>query len=306
MPTSYLDQFYTIDPYNPPSGGTAMNVSKFIMIDQNDDLDLDQFDGDSINGQDITSSWPGDVVTINVPGIGNVTYTGTTFYLADGRQVFTPTDGQALEDGTLVSATGVTTQGPLNVIDLGPTCFTPGTMIETDCGERTIDDLVPGDLVVTHDNGLQPILWIGRKTVRAAGNFAPIQFAKGALGNNRPLLVSQQHRMLIDDWRAAYFCGCAEVFAAAKHLVNGTTVQEVPGGVVDYIHLLFARHEVIYSNGIPSESYFPGHAVNSADRAVQNELLALFPEFEAHSSDIWQSARPVTQRREAQLIALSA
>jgi len=160
--------------------------------------------------------------------------------------------------------------------------------------------------VLTRDNGLQPILWIGRKNVRAVGDFAPVRFARGALGNTDPLLVSQQHRMLIDDWRAAYFCGCSEVFAAAKHLVNGTTVTIQEGGVVDYIHLLFSRHEVVFSNGIPSESYFPEHALKSGDREARGELEKLFPELESLPPDIHQTARPVSRKREAHLIAMAA
>lgn len=283
-----------------------MNFSVFTLIDQNDDFDFDRFNGDSVDGFDITSSWPGDVVTINVPGVGSVSYTGTTFYLSDGRQVFTPTDGQVLQNGTLATAAGVTTQGPLDVPDLGPTCFTPGTMIEAEQGDRLIDDLKVGDLVMTRDNGLQPILWIGRETVRAEGICAPVLFAAGALGNTRPLLVSQQHRMLIEDWRAAYYCGHPEVFTAAKHLVNGTTVTVQSGGVVDYIHLLFAEHEVVYSNGIPSESYFPEHALNTANNDVRAELEMLFPNIQAISSEIRQTARPVSPVREARMIALSA
>lgn len=306
MPTTYSDQFFIIDPYNPPPGGTAMNFSIFNLTDQNNDNDFDRNNNDSVDGSDITRSWPGDVVTVNVPGVGNVTYTGVTFYLADGRQVFTPNDGQILQNGTLVSATGVTTEGPLTVPELGPACFTPGTMIQTDRGERLIEKLEPGDLVVTRDGGLQPILWVGRETVRAVGDFAPIRFETGALGNEKPLLVSPQHRMLIDDWRAEYFCGCSEVFAAAKHLVNGTSVTVVEGGMVEYIHLLLAQHEVVFSNGTPSESYFPEHAFNSADRAARGELLTLFPELESCAPDIHRTARPVSHKREAHLMAMAA
>lgn len=306
MPATYSDQFFILDPYYPPPVGTALNFSNFDLIDQNDDDDFDRFDNDSVDGQDILRSYPGDTVTVNVPGVGNITYTGITFYLADGREVFTPTDGQVLQNGTLVSSTGVTVQGPLDIADLGPPCFTPGTMIETDQGARDIDGLKPGDLVLTRDNGLQPLLWISRAKVRAVGAFAPIRFARGALGNDRALLVSPQHRMLIDDWRAGYFCGCPEVFAAAKHLVNGTTVTEVPGGVVEYIHLLFARHEVVFSNGIPSESYYPDHARTSDDRAAQAEMQALFPDLQGNRADTTRIARPVSHKREAQMIAMSA
>ena len=158
MPTSYTDQFYVLDPANPPAVGSAVSFSVFSMTDENDDDDLDRFDNDSVDGSDITASWPGDTVTINVPGVGNVTYTGTTFYLADGRSVFTPTDGQVLQNGTFVSSTFVTTQGPLDVNDLGPPCFTKGTMIKTPHGEipaENIDVLYAGLKLGPGDRPLQ-------------------------------------------------------------------------------------------------------------------------------------------------------
>jgi len=76
-PVTFTDQFFTIDPFAPPPFGTPLNFSLFDLIDQNDDGDIDQFNGDSVNGQDVTGSFPGDTVTVNVPGVGNITYTGT-------------------------------------------------------------------------------------------------------------------------------------------------------------------------------------------------------------------------------------
>ncbi|TMV05521.1 Hint domain-containing protein [Ruegeria sediminis] len=305
MPTSYTDQFYLMDPANPPPAGTNLTVQNLVMIDQNDDGDIDRFNNDRVNGSDVQSSWPGDTITINVPGVGNVTYTGTTFYLANGQRVFTPTDGKVLQDGTFVSSSFVTTQGPLNVPgDLGPPCFTPGTMIRTPDGERAIEDLQPGDLVETVDSGPQPVLWIGRTRVAAEGKLAPVRFEAGVLGLSRPLLVSPQHRMLIDDWRAEYFFGFDEVLVAAHSLVNGTTVTREEGGEVEYIHLLFADHEMIVSNGAISESYFPGHALSRSDRETQAELLSLFPELTTPTAEDMWTVRPVLRTREARLMAI--
>ena len=126
MPTNYTDQFYTFDPANPPPPGTSVTFVLYTLRDQNDDGDVDRFNNDRVNGSDVVNSYPGDTVTINVGGV-NVTYTGITFYLANGQRVFTPTDGQVLQNGTFVSATFVTTQGPVAVpTELGPACFTPG------------------------------------------------------------------------------------------------------------------------------------------------------------------------------------
>lgn len=303
MPTTYTDQFFLIDPYNPPPAGTAMNFSHFNLIDQNDDLDFDRFNNDSIDGSDISSSYAGDTITINVPGVGNVTYTGVTFYLADGRRVFTPNDGQALQNGTLVSTTWVSGQGPLDVVDLGPTCFTRGTWIETAAGARQVEDLSQGELIVTRDNGLKSVLWIGQSSFAAKGSDAPVFIAKGALGNNADMMVSQQHRMLITGWQAELYLGVTEALVAAKHLVNGDTIRIAEGGEVTYFHLLFDGHEIITAAGIPSESYHPEHAAGLADREMQAEISRLFPEIHRRQTHGWPTARQVARQHEGWLIA---
>lgn len=302
MPTSFLDQFFIIDPYSPPPAGTAMNFVKYTLTDQNDDGDIDRFDGDSVNGQDVTSSWPGDTVTINVPGVGAVTYIGTTFYLADGTQVFTPTDGQVLQNGTLVSATGVTTQGPLNTgTDLGPPCFTKGTMIRTTRGEVPVEELLVGDMVETLDHGLQPIRWIGCSPTDASGDHAPVVFKPGAIGNTVELSVSPQHRILVQGWQAELYFGEVEVLVPAKHLLNGLDVVQQPAIKVEYFHILFDRHEVVTSNGVFSESFFPGDQILMQDREIQAELFELFPGL-VNGSVLGYTARSTVKRREARVL----
>ena len=74
MPQSFTDQFYLFDPANPPPPGTAVTWTNLVLTDQNDDNDFDRFNNDRVNGSDITASFRGDTVTINVPGVGNVTY----------------------------------------------------------------------------------------------------------------------------------------------------------------------------------------------------------------------------------------
>lgn len=305
MPETYRDQFYSFDPASPPPAGTFISIQTFDLVDQDDNDEIEDFGGDTVAGQLVTSSWPGDTVTINVPGQGDITYEGITFYLADGvTRVFTPTDGQVLQEGTLVSTTFVTTQGPLIVPgELGPPCFTPGTLIETPDGPKLIEDLKAGDLVTTADSGAKPLLWIGRKTVAARGKFAPIRFEAGMFGLTRPLLVSPQHRMLIDDWRAPYLFGHAEVLIAAHCLVNNTTVTRVEGGEVEYIHLLFKRHEIVFANGAKSESYYPGHAVSRSERETEAEVLDLFPELAARGTASVRTARPVIRPRDGRIMA---
>ncbi|WP_050605927.1 Hint domain-containing protein [Ruegeria sp. 6PALISEP08] len=304
MPTTYRDQFYTFDPANPPPLGTAITVTSLDLTDVDDDGEIDAPSGDTVNGQDVTNSWPGDTVTVNVSGVGNVTYVGTTFYLADGSRVFTPTDGQVLQPGTLVSTTFVNTQGPLPVGSLGPPCFTSGTMIETPEGECAVEDLKAGDMVITVDHGPQPLIWVGRTVVAAEGKLAPIRLDAGVFGLVRPLLVSPQHRMLVEDWQALYLFGHAEALVPAHTLVNGDTVTRVEGGEIEYFHLLFKQHEIVFANGAKSESYYPGHALSASDRETQSEVLHLFPELAGTEPMSLETARPVIHPREARAFAI--
>jgi len=299
----YTTRFWQMDPANPPGVGATLTYSVLSINDNNGDGDFDAFDNDSINGIDISQSYSGDTVTINVPGVGNVTYTGTTFYMANGQRFFTPEDGQPLKSGTFVSSTFVTPQGPLFVPELGPACFTEGTAIETPYGAVPVESLSVGDLVTTLDGPPQPIRWIGKTVLRHTGKHTPVRFEVGAIGNTEVLVVSPEHRMFVTGWQAELLTGESEVLIAAKHLVNGTSITRQNDGGVCYMHLLFDAHEIIEAHGVYSESYFPGHAKRAAETDAETELAELFPELFVENSETWQLARPELRGFEAGLLA---
>lgn len=300
MPTTHTDQFYVMDPWAPPPVGTFLPVVTLELIDQDDDGDIDRFGDDSVDGFDVTSSYPGDTVTVNLTGGGTVTYVGTTFYLSDGREVFTPTDGQVLQEGTLAGATAVSTQGPLDIPDLGPPCFVSGTLIDTPHGCIPIENLAVGDVVNTVDNGPQTIRWIGARTVKGVGDFAPIRFEVGALGNDKVMMLSPQHRVLLQGWRAEMFFGESEVLVSAKHLINDKSIRPVTCREVTYHHFLCDQHELVVSDGCVTESFFPGDTILAGDEELRDEIKTLFPELD-HQIDGRKSetVRPVLRRFEA-------
>ena len=304
MPTNYKDQFYTFNPSNPPPVGSAVTFTRLTLTDQNDDGDFDRFDSDSIGGVDIVRSYPGDTVTINVPGVGNVTYTGVTFYMQGGGRLFTPTDGQVLMDGTFVSSTWVQGQGPLLVSQLGPACFTPGTLISVPGGAVPVETLVAGDLVETLDHGPQVLRWAGRQDVVGRGDLAPVTIAAGVLGNDRDLVVSPEHRMLMTGWLAELHFGENEVLVAAKHLVGLPGISQQEQARVTYLHLLFDRHEIVFAEGAASESLHPSSWLIAEDRDLRAEIAAVFPEIlDRLDGPPVPAARRVVTRREARLIA---
>lgn len=297
--TIYKDQFFRIDPGNPPSAGTALTVERAEFDDFNDNGQINPGTSDTFEGIGITRVWVNDSITINVPGVGNIQYFGVTFYLANGDPaVFTPNDGQALQDGTFVSSTFVTSSTQMPVGTFGPTCFTPGIQIDVPGGTCAVEDIVEGDLVETMDEGPQPVRLLLRQTVRAYGNFAPILFEAGSIGNERPFMVSPEHRMLISDWRTQLILGHDEALVAAKHLVNGNNIRCVEGGVIEYIHLLFDRHQIVFGDGCASESCLPDTGLAQQGCEQQAELLTLFPQLSDHKGRTF-AARTVARKIEA-------
>lgn len=183
------------------------------------------------------------------------------------------------------------------------TCFTSGTKIATSNGLTLIDNLKPGDRIKTLDNGTQPLRWIGQRTVPADAAFAPVLIEAGALGNRRDLKVSQQHRMLVQDWRAEFFTGHKQALVAAKHLVHMPGISLLEGGEVTYFHLLFDQHEIIFAEGCMSESFHPGEmGWQGLECAARDEILALFPELrKCGLKSYGPVARPVIRPHEAAL-----
>ncbi|PRY75441.1 Hint domain-containing protein [Yoonia maritima] len=182
-------------------------------------------------------------------------------------------------------------------------CFGHDTLIETDKGKVAVQDLRQGDLVMTMDNGLQPIRWVGSRTVDAVGKFAPIVISEGVVGNTRELVLSPQHRVMMQGWQAELLFGEAEVLVAAKQLVNDKTIVRREGGEVTYYHILFDRHEVVYADDAPCESFHPGHVgINGMDEAQSAEIFALFPELEDDVLAFGPTARLAAKASEGALL----
>lgn len=182
-------------------------------------------------------------------------------------------------------------------------CFTPGTMIATDKGERPVEALVVGDMLRTMDKGDQPIRWIGQRKVEGVGAFAPVRISEGVFGNERATKVSPQHRILVTDARAELWFGSSQVLIAASHLVNGSSITQRAQGAVTYIHIALDEHQIIFADGMASETLLLGPmGIASMDVEQRSELVRLFPEL---SDPDWSdsAARPCLSRREALLFA---
>lgn len=191
-------------------------------------------------------------------------------------------------------------------------CFTPGTVIATLQGERLIEDLKVGDRVVTRDNGMQEIRWIGARRLldadlRQVPDLRPVLIRAGALSDGLPerdVLASPWHKILIQNDNTALFFDEREVLAAARHLVGQGGVSRVDVVGVTYLHLMFDQHQVVLSNGIWSESFHPDAVtLESIGAANRNEIFDLFPALrDAAGLKAYELARRELNKTETRLL----
>ncbi len=139
--------------------------------------------------------------------------------------------------------------------ELACVSFTRGTHITMATGEqRPVEDLKVGDEVLTRDNGIQAVRWVGQRTVRATGAFAPIVIGEGVLNNERELTLSPNQRIFVYQREDRLGTGRNEVMVKAELLVNGDSVCRGDGGFVEYFMILFDNHEIVYAEGIATET----------------------------------------------------
>lgn len=200
------------------------------------------------------------------------------------------------------------TEQPTGVI-----CFTPGTRIRTDRGDVAVEEIAEGDRIQTKDNGLQDVLWKGEKRISGARLYAmpelrPIRLRAGALGVERPdddLIVSPSHRLLVKGAKAQALFNTDEVLVTARDLLNDrSVVRDLKLTSVTYIHLLLPRHEVVFANGLETESFHPaGEALDSVEAAERARLIGMMPELDRDPLAYGDFARRALTQAEAAIMA---
>ncbi len=229
--------------------------------------------------------------------------------------------------GETTDADGDSTSGTVNFLDdLGNIegsltfteierlviCFTPGTAIATPRGEVDVANLQVGDRVITRDNGVQEISWIGRKKLGAADLIAdpklrPVLIKKGSLGNNLPerdMMVSPNHRMLMANSQTQVLFDEREVLVASKYLVGQPGIFQLDTLGVEYVHVMFENHEVILGDGTWTESFQPGdHSLSGIDEEQRDEIFKLFPSLQNEKGRrAYSSARQSLKAHEAKML----
>lgn len=163
------------------------------------------------------------------------------------------------------ATTSINTDGKVSAVSI--LCFAAGTLIDTDLGPRPIEQLAPGDRVRVWSGGFRPVrlLLSSRKTaaqLQRHPGLRPVVISADALGPGLPerdLVVSRQHRVLVNSPIVARMFGRDEALVAACRLTSlpGVYLNETPQDI-SYFHLVLEDHDVVLANGLPCESFLPG------------------------------------------------
>ncbi len=176
-------------------------------------------------------------------------------------------------------------------------CFTAGMLIPTPDGLRMVEDLKVGDLILTYDNGPQPITWTGTTALSELElarhrNLRPVMMPRGRLGAQRNLVFSPQHRVLIDGLVLELATGHAEALAAIGHLRPVCVPAPVDGPVI-YHHIACQDHQIVAVEGLLVETLF----------AIPGDADAVTAEGADATGRV--AARPILKRWEAEFVAAS-
>ncbi len=216
---------------NGSTGGTS-EVTSFV-----DNTPTASLGADSAGIQNLTALGNGEVSFSYFDGVSYYLYVsnGTAGGTAQvgsytGTQPFTLASGQATQIA----------------------CFTSGTMLATMDGMRAVERIAAGDVLRCGFAGSQSVVWAGSVEIDCAAQaqphrFWPVRISAGAFGAGLPrrdLVLSPDHAVFVDG-----------VLIPVKRLVNGVTVRQEPARLVRYHHIAFARHDVVFAEGLATESY---------------------------------------------------
>ena len=155
-----------------------------------------------------------------------------------------------------------------------------------------MEDLVVGDLVMTvlGEAGIgemwAPIIWIGQRHVTCDRHprpkqVWPVRVTAGAFGPGRPhtdLFLSPDHAVYVN-----------EVLIPVRHLINDSTIAQVPLDRVAYYHIELPQHDVVLAQGLPTESFLD--MKDRSDYANGPGPIRLYPDFSARMWEAFGCAR---------------
>lgn len=318
MPTDYIVEAYYLGSTagNAGKDGSSAEAVQVTLSDLDNDNKIREEGasgaGDTIDGNLIITLKDDSTLEIAPNLVVSGWYIEFEDNSGDKEVYFIPTDGTIPADGTLSEDVDKNGDQIGHVSDLNPApCFTDETRILTDEGWIAAICLRPGDRVVTRDNGLQTIRWVGHKSFSAAEligdpTLRPVRIPAQFFGTDhapRDLIISPQHRVALVEASSSILFGEPEVLSPAIHFCGLRGVQQIIRQTT-YVHIMFEQHEIILSDGVWTESFHPGpRALKGFGKKQRDEILRLFPQLSIGTTNkVYPVSRPVLKKYETSLL----
>ncbi|MEM7319302.1 MAG: Hint domain-containing protein [Pseudomonadota bacterium] len=169
--------------------------------------------------------------------------------------------------------------------------FCRGSLVETDIGPIAIEDLLPGDHVITQDGSAQEVLWKG-STVLLPGRpdntgrtHNLVRIMADTFGMQRPMsgvLAGPSARLMATPCHLRSVAGSQQLLTPVDEFIDGMNVIETsPPTPVEVFHISLGRHAVINVDGLQFETYHPGvNALRVMSHAMRSIYLNLFAHIE--------------------------
>lgn len=166
--------------------------------------------------------------------------------------------------------------------------FARGSLITTDMGPVAIEDLLPGDRVITTDGTAQEVLWKGATTVVPgsrqvqARDMKLTRIMSESFGYARPMnsvICGPAARLLHTPDKMRALPDGNQVLSPVQSFVDGVNIIETaPPTTVELFHICLSNHAIIQIGGLEFETYHPGlQAIRQTGPAMRELFLKLFP-----------------------------
>lgn len=163
-----------------------------------------------------------------------------------------------------------------------------GTLIATVDGPVAVEDLVPGQHIMTTDFGPLPLQWVGSydmgaREVQLSKDARLFRVTADTFGLGKPasdlMLAPRAHLMLRHAACKSLF-GMEQAYAPIRAYEDGQSViSTAPMSTVSLFNLAFDRQATIVANGVELESFHPGaFSETLLDDEMLYSLMRLFPQ----------------------------
>lgn len=167
--------------------------------------------------------------------------------------------------------------------------FQRGSLIETEHGPVAIEDLIPGDRIVTADGRLQTLIWKGSTMVAPARpgvngrNMRLTRIMADAFGVQRPLacVVAGCAARILHTPAQMRSAGDNCVLTPVQEFIDGASIIETaPPTPIELFHICVRHHSTVRVGGLEFETYHPG---KDAARMVSHSMKSVFFNLFSHA-----------------------